>query len=289
MRAQGTDLRDARLVFFGAGSSAVGVADTICAAVAAETGEEHASVRTRMVWMCDSKGLITADRGDKLAEHKRPWARPPGEVEPGSLPDLPAIIRAVRPHALVGLSATGGAWGRDVIEAVCEAAPPPAAASAGGPGPLIFPLSNPTSNAEVSCADAVAWSGGHCLFAAGSPFPPAIAPDGRTIVPGQGNNAFIFPGVGFGAVMAKSARVSDGMLLAAARAVAAAVPPADLAAGTLYPQIRDLRSVSLRVAAAVANASWDEGLAGVDRPADVEAYLAARMWSPEHEADVDLE
>ena len=292
MAAQGTPLADARVIFFGAGSSAVGVAATIAAAFAAQTGEDPASVRSR-VWMVDSKGLIHAGRPGGLAalpEHKRLWARPDGEAFGGDRGDLVSIIRTVRPHALVGLSATGGAWGEAVVKALCECTPPPASTASGGPGPLIFPLSNPTSAAEVTAADAIAWSGGGCLFASGSPFPPVVHPaTGAPLRIGQANNVFVFPGIGFGAVMAKARMVSDGMLMAATRACAACVSPEELKAGALYPRLSDLRAVSLEVAAAVATAAWEEGLAGADRPADVKAYLRARQWSPTDDDDTEDE
>ena len=284
--SQGTPLSDARVVFFGAGSSAVGVAATIVAAIAAETGEDPADVRRR-VWMVDSKGLISADRPGGLAalpEHKRDWARPAGEGFAGDATDLCSIIRTVRPHSLVGLSATGGAWGEEVVRTLCECTPAPAASSAGGPGPLIFPLSNPTSAAEVTAENAISWSGGECLFASGSPFPPVTHPKtGANLRIGQANNVFVFPGIGMGAVMAKARMVSDSMLLAATRACAGCVSADDRAAGALYPPLSDLRAVSLAVATAVATAAWDEGLAGADRPEDVEAYLRARRWSPDDE------
>ena len=358
LRCQGTPAADARIVFYGAGSSAVGVAETIAAAVAADAGIPVAQARTA-IWMVDSKGLITTTRGDALAPHKVAFARTDGAPDMkqargrggwggcvwgragGGLAranpntrrsrrsidtnrthayHLIAVARDNRPRAPprpdrpVGCwwrVQRGERWGEVVVGAwghLAHAAnlldralarmyvalptlqpknPTKKTSQADivelckhHPRPLVFPLSNPTSCAEVTAEDAVKWSGGAALFASGSPFPD-VKIDGKAVRMGQANNVFVFPGVGFGSVMAKASAVSDGMLLAAARAVAASVPAADVAAGTLYPPISDLRRVSLAVSTAVAEAAWGEGLAAAARPPDVRSYIAARMWWPD--------
>lgn len=247
MRARGTPLSEARVAFFGAGSSAVGVAETIAAAVAADTGESVAQARGR-IYLIDSKGLVTATRGDTLPAHKQGLARTDGTPDMAGLVD---IISAVRPHALIGLSGVGGAFTRDALTALAAVTP----------RPLVMPCSNPTSCAECEPGDVYAACGPGALVATGSPFDAVTLPDGTTKAPVQANNCHVFPGVGLGAVLSRASRVSDGMLLAAARAVAAAVPQSDLDAGILYPPVAAMRATSLRVAVAVAAAAWDEGVA----------------------------
>ncbi|KAK2079325.1 hypothetical protein QBZ16_003016 [Prototheca wickerhamii] len=212
MKAQGTDLRDARVVFYGAGSSAVGVAKSIVTFMQQRAGisEEEAK---RGIYMVDSKGLITNSRGDALPEHKRAMAR---SDDVPNLKDLREIIDY------------------PVIRALCRHCA----------SPLVFPLSNPTSNAEISAEDAYEWSDGRCIFAAGSPFKP-VEYEGTWFTPGQANNVFVFPGIGFGATMAKARLVNDEMFVAAADGLAKAVSDAQLAKKQLYPAISNLRAVSL--------------------------------------------
>jgi malic enzyme len=220
--------------------------------------------------MVDSKGLITEDRGDDLPSHKRLFARPAGDGNLSGLRDLQDIIATVKPHALIGLSAAGPSWNRETIEEMCEHCD----------RPLVFPLSNPTDKAEITAEDALHWSQGKCVFAAGSPFDP-VEYQGRTIVPGQANNVFIFPGVGFGAVMGKSSEVTDGMFTAAAKALSGCVSEERLNEGRLYPPMSELRQVAERVAAAVAAKSWEEGVSKLEEePRDWLVYVRKAMWDP---------
>jgi len=268
MKAQGTNPRDARVVFYGAGSSAAGVAGMI-ATLIKEYGATEEEAR-RAIYMVDSKGLITNTRGDELPRHKQPLARTDGAPD---MKDLREILAYVKPHALFGLSGAGPSFFREHVEEVCKH----------NPRPLIFPLSNPTSKAEITAEQAYAWSDGKCIFAAGSPFSP-VEYKGRTYVPGQGNNVLIFPGVGFGAAMVKAKKIPDEFFVRAAVAVADYVPAADCAAGTVYPDLRDLREVSLSVATKVAECAFEMGLAQIERPADIRAFLAGRMWRPESDS-----
>lgn len=185
LKAQGTPPAQARVVFFGAGSSAVGVAEALAAYLEHEAGVDREEAR-KCIFLVDSKGLVTTTRGDELPEHKRIFARRPEEdaQDFGHLQGLKEIIAAVKPHALIGLSAAGPSWGEDVIQELC---------SSPCECPMVFPLSNPTEKAEITLEDAVKWSGGRCIFASGSPFDP-VTYEGQEIVPGQANNVFIFPG-----------------------------------------------------------------------------------------------
>mmetsp|Transcript_11999 Transcript_11999/g.28457 ORF Transcript_11999/g.28457 Transcript_11999/m.28457 type:complete len:586 (+) Transcript_11999:210-1967(+) len=271
MKSQGTALKDTRVVFYGAGSSAAGVAAMIASLLKTKCNISLEEAQSH-IWMVDSKGLITNSRGDwdKMPSHKKPFARKDGSPD---LKDLLSVLKHVKPHALFGLSGAGPSFFREHVEEVCKH----------NPRPLIFPLSNPTSKAEITAEQAYAWSDGKCIFAAGSPFSP-VEYKGRTYVPGQGNNVLIFPGVGFGAAMVKAKKIPDEFFVRAAVAVADYVPAADCAAGTVYPDLRDLREVSLSVATKVAECAFEMGLAQIERPADIRAFLAGRMWRPESDS-----
>jgi malate dehydrogenase (oxaloacetate-decarboxylating)(NADP+) len=147
------------------------------------------------------------------------------------------------------------------------------------PRPIVFALSNPTSKAECTAEQAYQWSGGRALFACGSPFDP-VTLDGKTHVPRQGNNSYIFPGVGLAAVAVRTTRVTDEMFMAAARTLAEQVTEADLAQGSLYPPLAHVRDVSAHIAAAVANVAYEQGFATVPRPADLLAYVRSQMYDP---------
>ncbi|PRW33894.1 NADP-dependent malate dehydrogenase [Chlorella sorokiniana] len=266
MKYQKTPLSEARIVFYGAGSSAVGVAEMIATYMQQKAGISWGEARKR-IYMVDSKGLITFTRGDTLPDHKKHFARDDGTPD---MKDLKDIIAYVKPHALIGLSAAGPSWFQDTVEELCKHTP----------CPLIFPLSNPTSKAEITAQQAYEWSKGSCVFASGSPFAP-VTLDGTTYVPGQANNVFIFPGVGFGSVMAKATKVTDQMFVAASQALADAVSEEQLGRKEMYPEITQLRAVSCKVAAAVAQAAFECGVSElVNAPEDWHEYISTRMFVP---------
>ena len=261
LRVTGGRLDEQTLLFLGAGEAGIGIAELAVSAMV-EEGASLEAARGRC-WFVDSRGLVVRGRGD-LAAHKVPFAH----VHP-QLAGLAEAVTALHPTALVGVSGQGGAFTREVVAAMASL----------NERPVVFALSNPTSSSECTAEQAYAWSGGRALFASGSPFPP-VTLDGRTFVPGQGNNAYVFPGVGLGVVAAQSRRVTDAMFLAAARTLAAEVSGSDLAAGRLYPPLQRIRAVSAAIATAVAEVAWREGLAEAPRPDDPLATIEARMYRP---------
>jgi malate dehydrogenase (oxaloacetate-decarboxylating)(NADP+) len=265
LRVTGGTLAEQRLLFLGAGEAATGIADLAVAAMVAEGADP--AVARRCCWLVDSKGLVVASRSD-LAAHKRPYAHEHAEHS-----DLLGALRDLKPTALIGVSATAGAFTREVIEAMTEL----------NRRPIIFSLSNPTSKSECTAEQAYAFSGGQALFASGSPF-DAVTAFGKTFVPRQGNNSYIFPGVGLGAIAVRTRRITDAMFLAAARALALQVTQGDLDQGSLYPPLASVRDVSAHIAAAVAEVAFAQGHAGIGRPTDLLAHVRNSMYEPSYPA-----
>ena len=265
MRVTGGTLAQQRVLFLGAGEAATGIADLIAADLAAG-GMAPAAARSNC-WLFDSKGLVVAGRGE-LALHKQPYAH---EHAPQS--DFVAAIRALKPTAVIGVAASGGAFTREVLGTMSEL----------NRRPIVFALSNPTSKAECTAQQAYEWSDGRALFACGSPFDP-VTWGGATFVPRQGNNSYIFPGLGLGAVAVKARRITDAMFLAAARALAEQVTPEDLAQGSLYPPLSQVRSVSAHIAAAVAEVAFTQGHATIPKPPDLMAHVRSCMYEPRYES-----
>jgi malate dehydrogenase (oxaloacetate-decarboxylating)(NADP+) len=247
----------------GAGEAATGISDLLVNAMMAEGLTEQAA--RQRCWLVDSKGLVVASRA-VLAQHKLPYAHAHDPMT-----DLAEIIDVLRPTALIGVSAIAGAFTREVIKTMARI----------NEQPIIFALSNPTSKSECTAEQAYMYSGGRALFASGSPFAP-VALDGMTYVPRQGNNSYIFPGVGLGAIACRARKVTDAMFMAAARALAEQVSAEDLAQGSLYPPLSQVREVSARIAAAVAAVAFHDGLAGIDRPADLLGFIRTQMYAPEY-------
>ena len=254
-------LEKSRVMFLGAGSAATGIADLMVQAFV-ERGLTPDDARRRL-WFVDVSGLVVQSRRD-LQPHNLPYAHPHPPME------FVDAVRAIRPHMLIGATGHPGTFTKEVVRVMAKL----------NDHPVIFALSNPTSRAECTAAQAYEWSGGRVVFASGSPFPPIDLGGGRMWRPGQGNNAYVFPGIGLGAVGCRAKRVTDNMFLAAARALADAVSADDLAAGALYPPLKDVRSVSLAIAAKVAEAASDDGVAQAPRPASWVDHLAAQMYSP---------
>ncbi|MCL4798196.1 MAG: NAD-dependent malic enzyme [Burkholderiales bacterium] len=267
VRANRTRLADQRLLFLGAGEAATGICDLVVAALVKE-GLPEAEARRRC-WLVDSKGLVVRSRCD-LAEHKRHYAH-----DHPAVADFHSAIEALEPTAIIGVAAAGQTFTRQVLETMARL----------NARPIVFALSNPTSKAECTAEEAYRWTDGRALFACGSPFDP-VTIDGRTFVPRQGNNSYVFPGVGLGLIAAKARRATDAMFLAAARALADQVTTEDLAQGSLYPALSRVREVSAQIAAAVVKVAVGEGVAGVERRARLLQFVQAQMYDPHYQSYV---
>ena len=263
-RETGIPLRDQTLLFYGAGEAGAGIAGLFVRALVAE-GVHEAEARKKC-WFFDSKGLLVEGRGDKLAPHKRPYVQAAEHI-----PSLADAVHRVRPTALVGVAGVGPAFTPEILQAMAGF----------NQRPVIFALSNPTSKAECTAAEAYECTEGRCIFASGSPFAP-VTMNGRTFHPGQGNNVYIFPGVGLGALAVGATRVSNSMFLAAANSLASQTSDEDLARGCVYPRLNRIREVSLNIAVEVAEEAFRLGFAGVPRPKDLRQDIASRMFVPEY-------
>ncbi|KAG5477968.1 hypothetical protein LSCM4_05363 [Leishmania orientalis] len=263
-----------RIVFFGAGSAATGVAESI-AELAAETGARREDIK-KSTFFIDSKGMVAVNRGDKLAKHKLEWARtdiPNADI--ARLTTLDDVVRYVRPTALIGLGATSNAFSREIVEFMHSYCP----------HPIIFPLSNPSSKAEIVPANAYAWTNGDAIVASGSPFPATVV-NGRTLQPSQGNNLYIFPGVGLGCCIAQPQYIPQEVLVAAAACLSSLATQDDhLAKGQLYPPIEDVRRVSREVAVACVQKLQAMGLAKAglpDKRQDLMKLVEETFWEPQY-------
>lgn len=220
------------------------------------------------IFLVDSQGLVTMSRGT-LPKHKSKYAKASPILKDGA--SLCEIIKEVQPTAIVGVSAQPGAFTDEVLETMARI----------NEKPIIFALSNPTHKAECTAEAAIDKTEGRALFCSGSPFDSFVWRD-RVFAPGQGNNTYVFPGLGLGCLAAGATHIRDDMLLVASRTIAKMVSDADLDKGCLYPPMEEIRSVALCVAVACATHAWDTGLATKPRPQDVEAHVEGLMYSPQY-------
>jgi malate dehydrogenase (oxaloacetate-decarboxylating)(NADP+) len=255
-------LEQQRILFTGAGVG-VGAADLIVAALRAR-GIGQAEARSHC-WFFDRDGLITQGRPG-LTPQQQAYAHPHD-----TLAALTTAVQVLRPTTLIGLSGQGGLFTESVLTAMSEVSQ----------RPVVFAMSNPTSQAECSAELAYRGTRGRAVFASGSPFGPVEWAGQRRVV-SQANNAYVFPGLGLGVVACRMRRVTDAMFLAAAEALAAATSQAELDQGAIYPAISRMPEVSLEVAEAVARTGYREGLAGVPEPTDLRAYLRAARYAPDY-------
>lgn len=275
VEAIGSSLSEQRIVVLGAGSAATGISEQIVAAMVEEGATPDQARAT--IWLVDSHGLAHAGRND-LDEEKRAFAQrserlldwPPPQ-SPTTSWTLAEVVARVRPTILLGTAAKPGGFDEATVREMARHAR----------RPIIFPLSNPTSMSEATPAELLNWTEGRALVATGSPF-PAVVYAGRRQEIGQCNNMFIFPGVGLGVVATEARQVTDGMFLAAARALSARAPIRHDPAGSLYPPLDQARSVARDVARAVAQAAQRDGVCPLRTPDELEQRLDACMWTPRY-------
>lgn len=267
LRITGRSLAEQTVLFLGAGEAGTGIGDLIVAAMQ-DAGLSEAEARGKC-WFVDSRGLIVKER-ENLAPHKLAYAH---AHEPVS--DLLSAIEALKPTALIGVSGQGGAFNQEVLEKM----------TAINDRPIIFALSNPTDNSECTAREAYNHSRARCVFASGSPFAP-VSFHGRTYVPGQGNNVYIFPGIGLGVTACRIRHITDRMFLTAAQTLAEQVSDAQLNKGCIYPPLTDIREVSLNIAVQVATLAYERDLAEEPRPRDLRGHIQAQMYDPRYEVYV---
>lgn len=251
-----------RIMFLGAGSAATGIADLITYALQQE-GLSAAEARQRL-WFVDIAGLVVKNRND-LMQHNLPYAHdhPPA--------DFITAIKQIKPHILIGATGFPGTFTQEVVELMAEI----------NDRPALFALSNPTSRAECTAQQAYEWTNGQAIFTSGSPFAEVVL-KGKTFKPGQGNNVYIFPGIGLGSIMSGASRISEDMFLVAAQKLASLVSEERLSEGAIYPPISDIRSVSLDIATAVAEKSVEQNLACLPESIDLKQAIANYMYDPRY-------
>jgi len=250
------------MLLFGAGEAGIGIADMIVTALQRE-GLSGMEARDR-VWLVDSKGLVLNCRPD-LSNEKRRFAH---EYE--FVSDHLSAINGLRPTAIIGVSGRRGIF-TPLLARMAQI----------HERPMIFALSNPTSKSECAAEEAYRLTGGRAIFASGSPF-SSVTLDGKRFVPAQGNNAYIFPGVGMGVIASESRLVVREMFLEAAGALAAEVSESDLAEGRVYPPLHKIRDVSLAIAVTAAQVAYDQGLARAPKPDDLRAHIKSLMFEPSY-------
>ncbi|XP_048321470.2 NADP-dependent malic enzyme [Ziziphus jujuba] len=260
----GGSLADHKFLFLGAGEAGTGIAELIALEISKRTKTPVEETRKK-IWLVDSKGLIVNSRKDSLQHFKKPWAH---EHEP--VKDLLGAVKAIKPTVLIGSSGVGRTFTKEVVEAMASY----------NEKPLILALSNPTSQSECTAEEAYTWTKGRAIFASGSPFDP-VEYNGKVYVPGQSNNAYIFPGIGLGLVISGAIRVHDDMLLAASEALATQVTQENYDKGLIYPPFSNIRKISAHIAANVAAKAYELGVATrLPRPKNLVKCAESSMYTP---------
>lgn len=262
----GGTLGDHKFLFLGAGEAGTGIAELIALEMSNQTKAPVEETR-KNIWLVDSKGLIVSSRKDSLQHFKKPWAH-----EHAPVTTLLDAVKAIKPTILIGTSGVGGTFTKEVVEAMAEF----------NEKPLILALSNPTSQSECTAEQAYTWTQGRAIFASGSPFDP-VEYNGKVHIPGQSNNAYIFPGLGLGLVISGAIRVQDAMFLAASEALAGQVTKENFDKGMIYPTFTNIRKISAHIAANVAAKAYELGLATrLPRPENLLKYAESCMYTPNY-------
>jgi malate dehydrogenase (oxaloacetate-decarboxylating)(NADP+) len=266
-KLKGTKLKDEKYLFLGAGSAGIGLADLLCSALVGQgmTLEEAQS----RVYMFDINGLLESTRKD-LVDFQKPYAHQHAPTR-----DFVAAIESIKPTTIIGVSTIGGAFTQKVVESMARI----------NDRPVILALSNPTEHAECTPEQAYTWSKGKAIYAAGVQFEP-VHYNGQTFLPGQANNFYIFPAVGMAIFATQAKRVTDEMFIEAGQAVADQVPSDLLKQGLLYPLQSNILETEIQTAARVAKLVFDAGLARVERPADMVAFIREHVYKPEYKLEV---
>ncbi|KAL5706254.1 malate dehydrogenase (oxaloacetate-decarboxylating) (NADP(+)) [Ranunculus cassubicifolius] len=264
MKLVGGALNEHTFLFYGAGEAGTGIAELIALQMSKQSKGTIEETRKR-IWLIDSKGLVVKSRMESLQSFKKPWAH---DHEP--IDNLVDAVKAIKPTFLIGSSGRGKSFTKETIEAM----------SSINKKPVILAVSNPTPQSECTAEEAYKWSKGKVIFASGSPFKP-VEYNGKTFVPGQSNNAYIFPGFGLGVVISGAIRVHDDMILAASEALAGQVTKEMLGEGMIYPPITIIRKISAHIAANVAAKAYELGLAShLPQPKNLLQYAESCMYSP---------
>ncbi len=262
-RIRGDRLRDHRIVFYGAGSAAIGIADLCCLQMTHE-GLTLKEAQSRCFLM-NSKGLVTTTTAG-LTEYQKPYVH-----EHPPMRELLDVVKAIKPTAIIGVSTVAGSFTPQVIAEMARL----------NDRPVIFPYSNPTSKSECTAREAIEHSKGRAIFASGSPFSP-LHYQGKLFVPGQGNNVYIYPAIGLAVYVTQASRVTDDMFLRAAESLAEQVSDEDLRVGLIYPPVAEIHETLVREAIEVATMIFDKGFAGVERPKDVAAFVRSKVYEPSY-------
>ncbi|XP_075476550.1 NADP-dependent malic enzyme-like [Primulina tabacum] len=264
LKLVGGTLADHTFLFLGAGEAGTGIAELIALEISKRTNAPVEETRKK-IWLVDSRGLVVSSRLESLQHFKKPWAH---DHEP--VKELRDAVKSIKPTVLIGTSGVGRTFTKEVVETMASS----------NEKPLILALSNPTSQSECTAEEAYAWSEGRAIFASGSPFDP-VEYNGKVFVPGQANNAYIFPGFGLGLIMSGTVRVHDDLLLAASEALAAQVTEENYAKGLIYPPFTNIRKISAHIAAEVAAKAYELGLASrLPRPKDLVKCAESCMYTP---------
>jgi malate dehydrogenase (oxaloacetate-decarboxylating)(NADP+) len=262
-KIKGTNLKDEKYLFLGAGSAGIGLANLLCSALVAQ-GMTLKDAQSR-VYMFDVNGLLESTRTD-LVDFQKPYAHKHAPTR-----DFVTAIESIKPTTIIGVSTVGGAFTQTVIEAMSRI----------NERPVVLALSNPTEKAECTPEQAYTWSKGKAIYAAGVQFPP-VHLNGQTFLPGQANNFYIFPAVGMAIFATQASRVTDEMFIEAAAGVADQVAPELLKQGLLYPLQANILETEIQTAARVAKLVFDSDLARVPRPADMVAFIRSHVYKPEY-------
>jgi len=263
MKLISQNIEDQKLIFYGAGTAGIGIGELFVQTLM-EKGIPESTARSKC-WFVDSNGLVVKSRKD-LSKDKIKFAH-----NHKHLKDLQKIVETVRPTILIGVSGQGNSFTQPVIKALAKL----------NKQPIIFALSNPTSNSECSAEDAYQWTKGKAIFASGSPFEP-VQLKNRTLIPSQGNNVYIFPGVGLGVILAGIDIIKDSIFLTAAKTLSDLTTPEDLAQGRLYPPLNQIRKVSKSIAIAVVEKASEEGLSTKNLPNNLDHYVSSNMYDPSY-------